>query len=230
MSSQGLSFEELLANLSLENDSPRPSSPSRRTTRYYFESPTKRGYTDEWSVAGAATQGVENAHVHRVQKAQKKRKNIKAYVVFVGRVPGVHPSWRETANATNGVSGAIHRGYRSDQEAEDAFAYAEARGWTRVSPGPVAAIHTLPTPLQATDSDAPNPLNGCEELDNTWFVVFRGITPGVYRSLLEALLNTVGIPNATYQTVEGRDNAFRTFAKARGLRDTSAAPPPAYRR
>ncbi|KAJ7145447.1 hypothetical protein C8R43DRAFT_953499 [Mycena crocata] len=38
-------------------------------TIYHFDSPGNTGYTTQWSIAGAATQGVANASVHRVQYA-----------------------------------------------------------------------------------------------------------------------------------------------------------------
>lgn len=80
-----------------------------------------------------------------------------------------------------GVSNAIHRGYTLPQ-AYEAFAYAQARGWTRsTEDGSGSTMPSLPTPTQ--DDDAPNPLHGSEHLDNTWYVVYHGIRPGVYHSL-----------------------------------------------
>lgn len=96
-------------------------------------------------------------------------------------------SSREDAKAmVSRVRGAIYRGYPTLEEAEAAFAYAQACGWTRASGRPYArlsmnAIGTLPSPSQ--EEDAPNPLSGSEDLDDIWYVVYRGITPGVYRSM-----------------------------------------------
>lgn len=65
--------------------------------------------------------------------------------------------------------------------AHAAFQYAVERGWVRTSYAPlVAAIHVLPQPLDA--AEAVNPLHDSEEIDATWYVVYRGITPGVYRT------------------------------------------------
>ncbi|KAJ7704632.1 hypothetical protein B0H14DRAFT_3526678 [Mycena olivaceomarginata] len=272
----GLTFEELLANLSLEEHAPsparahrprapppyRPASPSApptstappstppstrnaaqplsspppqtpphsRGTVYYFESPTERGYTTNWATAGAATQGIDNAHVRRVQKAAKKKRKAQAYVVFFGLTPGVYRIWEDAKAMVSRVRGAIYRGYPTLEEAEAAFAYAQACGWTRASGRPYArlsmnAIGTLPSPSQ--EEDAPNPLSGSEDLDNIWYVVYRGITPGVYRSMLEAQLNTVAVANSLYEGIEGKDNAYGKFAAAASRGETSVAPPPA---
>jgi hypothetical protein len=80
-----------------------------------------------------------------------------------------------------GVSNNIFRGYPSVEAACAAFAYAEARLWTRVCNTPVVAgIPALPVPILAGERG--NPLHESETLDDFWYVVYRGIRPGVYRS------------------------------------------------
>ncbi|KAJ7458850.1 hypothetical protein FB451DRAFT_1182430 [Mycena latifolia] len=210
---KGLSFEELLANLSLDEDRrpvltpPRTPPPlstlrtsNKRPTVYYYESPTKSGAT-----AGTATQGVQHAHVHRVQRGSKKRTKKAAYVVFVGRVPGVHHRWSEAETSVKGVSNAIFRGYPTVKEAEEAYVYARAHRWTRrcgfgsaftfVDP-----IPSLPTPSKPTDE--PNPLHGTESLDNT---------------CLEALLNTVAMSDSLFEGIEGREAAFHASYTAHSV-------------
>ncbi|KAJ7436457.1 hypothetical protein B0H11DRAFT_2256162 [Mycena galericulata] len=207
-----------------------PRTPSPRQPLYYYESPTKSGYTDSWATAGAATQGVPGAYVEAVVSRPKKKKSKKkaAYVVFVGRRCGVFRKWSDVAPYVNGVPNAIHCGYRTVSQAEAAYAYACSKSWTRVSgsvdiPRAQDALGALPTPASL---DSNNPLQNDEVSDDTWYVVYRGITPGVYRSLLEALLNTYGIPNALHESVDGRTEAFARFdAARRGLRTETAGPP-----
>jgi hypothetical protein len=81
------------------------------------------------------------------------------------------------------VPNNIHRGYKSVAEANAAFEYARARSWTRVADAAVVGppIPALPMPLGINDNHQ-NPLNGSETLDDFWFVVYKGICPGVYRS------------------------------------------------
>jgi hypothetical protein len=96
-------------------------------------------------------------------------------------------SFREDAKATvSRVHGAIYRGYPTLEEAEAAFTYAQACSWTRTSGRPYArlsmdTIATLPSPSQ--EEDGPNPLSGSEDLNDIWYVVYQGITPGVCRSM-----------------------------------------------
>ncbi|KAJ7631459.1 hypothetical protein DFH06DRAFT_1337866 [Mycena polygramma] len=224
----GLSFEELVANLSLgDSSTPTTSNPS---TVYYYESPTKRGYTTSWATAGSATQGVPNANVYRVVKGPKKRRpKAAAYVVFYGRQPGVYRVWSEANAVVSGCSGAIYRGYPTVEEATAAFQYAQARRWTR-RPGSrrvsVSDAIAVPAPSQAADTV--NPLHGSESLDDTWYVVYHGIQPGVYHSLLEAQLNTVGVAKSVYEGVEGKDAAFAAYREAEDAAETARAPPPPF--
>ncbi|KAJ7509946.1 hypothetical protein B0H11DRAFT_1900369 [Mycena galericulata] len=117
---------------------PATATPSASATPlgqplYYYESPTKSGYTDSWATAGAATQGVPGAYVEAVVSRPKKKKSKKkaAYVVFVGRRCGVFRKWSDVAPYVNGVPNAIHCGYRTVSQAEAAYAYACSKSWTR---------------------------------------------------------------------------------------------------
>ncbi|KAJ7044910.1 hypothetical protein C8F04DRAFT_1250153 [Mycena alexandri] len=197
---------------------------------YRFDSPATSGYTTEWSIAGAATQGVPDGHVHTVRpggRRNKPRTKKAAYVVFVGRDTGVLSTWAEAERLVKGVSGCIFRGYSTVAEAEAAYAYALEHSWVRNCSLPVvAAIPTLPQPVQV--SDGVNPLNGAEEFDGRWYVVYRGITPGVYRSHLECQLNTVGVRGMLHESVQGISLALSKFESARARGNTKAAPPPAY--
>ena len=43
------------------------------------------------------------------------------YVVYKGKVPGVYNVWPECQAHVDGVSGAIHKGFKSRQEAETSY-------------------------------------------------------------------------------------------------------------
>ncbi|KAJ7041284.1 hypothetical protein C8F04DRAFT_1253347 [Mycena alexandri] len=204
------------------------SGSGARRPVYYFESPSGRGYTSSWAVAGAETQGIRGGHVHTVSKGAKK-KHVKkaAYTVFFGRVPGVFQTWEDVQLSVNGVSNAIFRGYSTIGAAHAAYAYARARSWTRVCGSvPLAVPTPLTSPPVATEVEPPNPLHGA--LDDTWYVVYRGVSPGVYHSVLEALLNTVGLRNSLYEGVKGREEAFRRYREAQEQLSTAVLPPPSY--
>ncbi|KAJ7165266.1 hypothetical protein C8R46DRAFT_1220401 [Mycena filopes] len=216
--------------LSLPQTAARPTTPppSLSSSVYYFNSPTRRGYTSSWALAGALTQGVPGAYVRAVNKTSKRRTKKAAYVVFFGRVPGVFLTWDETQLLVNRVKNTIFRGYSTVNAAQAAYAYAHAMHWTRICgsalPASPAPLPTLPSPTMA--DNLPNPLHGSEPLDERWYVVYRGVLPGVYSSLLEALLNTVGIPNALYEGVEDREAAVLRYNRARDDGSTGVVPPP----
>ena len=45
----------------------------------------------------------------------------KAYVVFVGRVSGIYYSWHDDEKQVEGFKGAVHRSFKSREEAERVF-------------------------------------------------------------------------------------------------------------
>ncbi|KAJ7468413.1 hypothetical protein B0H11DRAFT_2238879 [Mycena galericulata] len=203
-------------------------TPARTPVVYRFESPTRSGRTTNWSVAGSATQGVADARVQTVSGSRKKKATKKAaYVVFCGRRFGVFRTWTEAQSLVDGVSNSICRGYKTVGEAEAAFQYALRRGWVRNCFAPLtAAMPSIPTPNPGFDTD--NPLSGKEPCaqKQTWYIVYRGITPGVYRSHLESQLNTLGVRGALYESIEGRDTAFEKYAGACRRGDIAVVPPP----
>ncbi|KAJ7836826.1 hypothetical protein B0H13DRAFT_1912885 [Mycena leptocephala] len=197
------------------------TSPTAGST-YYYESPTRRGCTTQWY----RDSRVPGASVHTVSRGSPKPKTKKkAYVVFCGLRCGVIMTWPETQRLVKNVRNCIFCGYNSVDEAHAAFQYAQARSWTRiVNAAVVSPIPSLPQPL-GTSENAHNPLNGSEVLDDRWFIVYRGIHPGVYRSHLECQLNTLGVPGSLHQSVAGKANALAMYAAAVELSNTGVVAP-----
>ncbi|KAJ7618938.1 hypothetical protein DFH06DRAFT_1342505 [Mycena polygramma] len=196
-----------------------PSAPPSSPSLYHVNSPSYSGDTPEWSIAGAATQGVPGATVSADRKKKKRKKpSPKVYVIFCGKECGLKYTWNETAPLVLGVSGSIYRGYATVPEGEAAYEYALVRSWTRVTDGTPAAIVTpipaLPQPLGTQHREVYNPLNGSEALDDSWFVVYCGVYPGVYRSHLECQLNTLGIKGAIHHVVNGKSCAMQKYREA----------------
>ncbi|KAF7335855.1 Cauli-VI domain-containing protein [Mycena sanguinolenta] len=159
--------------------------PATSTLIYYFESRDGSGYTTDWATAGAASQGVPDGHVRVVQAGSKKKKpKAKAYTVFYGQVPGVYLAWAQAKDMVSRVPNAVYRGYPSVAEAQEAFDYARARGWVRASGHTIDLIPNMPPPSELDEvvnpfwTSAPNLRD-----DDEWYVVYRGITPGVYRTV-----------------------------------------------
>jgi ribonuclease HI len=50
-----------------------------------------------------------------------KNKNQKFYTVWIGRVPGVYPSWEECEAQVNGFENAVYKSFSTKEEAEDSF-------------------------------------------------------------------------------------------------------------
>ncbi|KAJ7087731.1 hypothetical protein C8R43DRAFT_965018 [Mycena crocata] len=152
----------------------------------------------------------------------KKHVKKAAYVIYRGINIGVRLTWSETKPLVSGVSNCIFHGYASVAEAQAAFSYAQVRSWMRVIGSARAAaipIADLPQPLLE------NPLTWSETLDDTWYIVYAGILPGVYRSHLECQLNTLGISGALHESIIDQAAAFAKFAAAAG---TVRYLPPTY--
>ncbi|KAJ7477126.1 hypothetical protein B0H11DRAFT_2234603 [Mycena galericulata] len=203
-------------------------------TLYHFESPTRRGYTHDWYVAHhyqaaaklisvgprqvlqprehrnllsvSSIPAAAAAEINRTTQKRPMLSSAGADSVFFG------PGKAETKPLVNSVPNNIFRGYYTVAEAQAAFQYALQRSWVRSVDTPVTAIPALPLPAPVIDSS--NPLNGDETLDDTWYIVYRGITPGVYRSHLESQLNTLGIPGAIHESVEGKAAALDKYNAA----------------
>ncbi|KAJ7742485.1 hypothetical protein DFH07DRAFT_777720 [Mycena maculata] len=190
----------------------------QRPTVYQFQTPSGSGSTEHWDEAGFATQGVPGAKVRKLPTQTgsccKKTRAKKAA--------------DEVQPLVSGVPCSIFRGYRTKQEATAAFLYAQERSWVRVAGSPPRAIPALPHPAVSGLHANANPLNSAKQLDDRWFVVYRGITPGVYRSHLECQLNTAGVPNALHEAVTGRVAAHAKFAGARQRGHVAVASAPVY--
>ncbi|KAJ7666860.1 hypothetical protein DFH06DRAFT_1322838 [Mycena polygramma] len=212
----------------------RPPSPL-----YRFDSPAKSGYTRHWDEAAANSQGVPGGSVSRIGRKSKARASSKTYIVFHGLIPGVYPTWSAARVQVDGVPGNLHQAYPSDETANAAFAYAEERSWTRVctrarSPPqtiPVSApIPSLPQP--APFVDVPNPLhtgdNGPACSGRRWYVVYAGVTPGVYQSSLECGLNVCGLRGARHDSWDDRDVAIAKYQQALSAGRVHVVYPPYY--
>ncbi|KAJ7130579.1 hypothetical protein C8R44DRAFT_872367 [Mycena epipterygia] len=219
-------FEVLLSNLTAldithpgdpdpDSSSARPQARASVSTPnshglYHYESPTKSGYTNNWDEAADATQGVAGTRPRLLTPKKKFRPRTKktAYAVFFGRAPGVYSDWSQAKLQVDGAHGSIFQGYPSKEATAAAFEYAQRRSWTRVcnsrAPSPtgqflVRPIAALPTPMELLDT--PNPLH-CDPrgTNSRWYVVYCGVTPGVYQSFLECSLNTVGLSCAIHES------------------------------
>ncbi|KAJ7508855.1 hypothetical protein B0H11DRAFT_1901640 [Mycena galericulata] len=203
-----------------------PLTPEHRTRIYRYQSPTSSGYTPDWEFAAAQTQGVPGGKTLRIPKKTGSRHSKGGYAVFVGKKIGAFSRWDDVEPLVLGIPNALHQGYTTFDDALAAFAYARERSWTRVcaarpsSPGavmPAQAVATVCLPTPTSYTDALNPLHGHNPdtgRKRLWYIVYRGITPGVYQSSLECQLNTVGIPGAVHDSCDDKMDAINRFERA----------------
>ncbi|KAJ7622771.1 hypothetical protein DFH06DRAFT_1340642 [Mycena polygramma] len=199
---------------------------------YFVSSPAVSGYTDSWDEAAALTQGIPGASPRKLSPKKKSRARPQGYAVFFGRLPGAYRTWAEAEPHVKRVSGNIYQSYPLYEQAVAAVEYARERGWTRVCPAPStssSAIGSLPTPIPAGSHHHPNPLHVAGDPaashQGVWYVVYSGVTPGVYQSSLEFSLNTVGIKAAVFDSCGSRAIAERRFDNARAEGRTEVLTP-----
>ncbi|KAJ7665346.1 hypothetical protein DFH06DRAFT_1323741 [Mycena polygramma] len=190
-----------------------PSTP-RATARgrtYAVDSPTKVGSTVCWLEAGALTQGVSGASVRATGKSHpRSRKKSEAYVVFYGGKIDVFTVWADVQRSITGNGLAIQCGFPTEEAAHAALAYARSKGWTgdsAVPPAPTGA--RVPATRNHYEE---NPLT-CGS-NGLWYVVCRGVEPGIYRSHLECSLNVTGVRGSLFRAFETAEEAEAAFASA----------------
>ncbi|KAJ7173538.1 hypothetical protein C8R46DRAFT_1215470 [Mycena filopes] len=196
--------------------------PDAHPRLYEFHSPSKSGLTRDWEVAAHYSQGSPGGSSRRLTPKKKKPHRGKGgYAVFVGGIPGAYRQWAAVEPLVNGVSGTVYQGYSMFDGAVAAFEYAVEHSWTRVAGPfateftPPAAIPRLPTPIAATImGTSHNPLHDVGARHESWYIVYSGITPGVYQSYLECSLNTVGLRGAVHDSCTTRALADERYERA----------------
>ncbi|KAJ7043430.1 hypothetical protein C8F04DRAFT_1175263 [Mycena alexandri] len=191
--------------------------PRASTSRYIVSTrdrPERPIVTTSWFEAGSISHSVAQSTVRRMDSPRRSRKpRSAAYAVFYGGAVGAFTDWTRVSASITGHGVAIYSGFSSLEEAQAAFDYARAKGWTADAPSYTIPQALPPAPLPLPSSYDRNPLNsgGTHEL---WYAVCRGIVPGVYRSWLECSLNTTGIKGNMCNSFATRELAEKAYASA----------------
>ncbi|KAG6809767.1 hypothetical protein H0H92_014806 [Tricholoma furcatifolium] len=174
---------------------------------------------DEDGVSDFATNGADGASPARGGLSARpcKRQKYAAYVVFEGRVPGVYLNWDEASKQVSGYPNQCQAGFRTVEEARDAWNRACAPGHSPTSDqaapgqGPhessstrgarfttflTASLTFIPVPRKFMPPKAPckNPFAtgtpGIPVLspESSWYAVTAGQYPGVFEGRSIALL------------------------------------------
>ncbi|KAJ7479678.1 hypothetical protein FB451DRAFT_1395245 [Mycena latifolia] len=216
---------------------PTSASASHSEPLYRYQSPTQSGYTSHWDEAAQATQDIPGGSPQHLTPRKNSRAQHKraAYVVFFGCIPGIYfhcPLRDDVKPNVLGVHGSLYQGYMSQESAQAAYEYACHRSWTRVcglsprSPSlQQAPMPALPSPVSTFN--APNPLHFNGD-DGRWYVVYCGITPGVYQSSLEYSLNTVRLSCMVYDSWSTRKTAIAHYQAALDAGYVKVLCPPSY--
>ncbi|KAJ7168432.1 hypothetical protein C8R46DRAFT_1217836 [Mycena filopes] len=197
---------------------PLPRTPSRPNSRLYaYQTPVDQGVTRSWPEAAARTQAVPSASPLRLMPRGKSSRKNRGYAVFFGLDIGAFKSWHDVQPLVIGVSCSLYQGYSTFAQATAAFDYAARVGWTRIiRPSSVLTINSallrLPNPVSA--HDGATPLHPGTEEGGSWYVVYSGMTPGVYGSYLECAINTIGLPSAVHDSFDGKAAALAAFQDA----------------
>ncbi|KAJ7142163.1 hypothetical protein C8R46DRAFT_1233198 [Mycena filopes] len=204
----------LLAGLDLTSSA--PATPPRPSPALYaYRTPVSAGTTSSWAEAAAETQGVSGASPRRLSpKKAKRRKPSGGYAVFCGRRVGSFKDWiHDVVELVIRVPNSLFQGYPTLAQAELAFLYAQDRGWTRVIDvnGSFAPTTIARPPLPVASNHSPNPLHAGSSTEGAWYVVYAGITPGVYASSLECSLNTLGMSGAAFESCSTHDETLSLF-------------------
>ncbi|KAJ7617993.1 hypothetical protein FB45DRAFT_1034231 [Roridomyces roridus] len=172
--------------------------------------------TPDWSLAATAVQGGHGGSVRSLHSASKRRRKYKVYVVFRGHHVGLVPTWPQCSQATQQFRFSLFQGYQSSTVAAAAFDYALDHGWVSTQatlatvPVPRASV---PGPIAVATGPEPAPLSR-RAVDDLWYIVYRGVHPGIFPTFLECALNVLGYEGAVHESVHTFAEAQAKFARA----------------
>ncbi|KAJ7909219.1 hypothetical protein B0H13DRAFT_1877970 [Mycena leptocephala] len=194
-----------------------PNSRASATRLYVFNSPSEHGLTPEWPKPLMLPSGSQMRLPNDSPRALATRITMERTPYFSGQfqayIPGVQ-----------NVSGALFQGYRTLRDAQAAYEYAQTKSWTGVcsltstrTPSSRILRHKMPRPV--ADEATPNPLHR-----GKWYIVYKGVEPGVYLSSLECGLHTTGLSGSTYDSTDDESTARARFVTASENGRTSCIP------
>ncbi|KAJ7695518.1 hypothetical protein B0H16DRAFT_1750694 [Mycena metata] len=201
---------------------PRLDPALRGGRLYAFDNPTQRAVTPFWSEAASASQGVPGGSTQRLTPTNSKKKRSRGcggYAVFFGRQTGAFRAWfTEAEPLVKGVNNSLYQGHDTFLQAQAAYNYIRERGCTRTLPHAPDSIAERPMtelPVPVGLLDRVNPLHARSGLQTgLWYIVYAGITPGVYQSSLECSLNTLGLSSAVFESCADKAEAIVLFQNA----------------
>ncbi|KAJ7766822.1 hypothetical protein B0H16DRAFT_1453836 [Mycena metata] len=187
-----------------------PQRASANGSNYAVHTPTGTVQTISWFEAGSLSQSRPGSTAHRLDSPSRVRKpRAAAYAVFYRGQVGAFTDWTRVSVSITGHGLAIYSGFSSLCAAQAALEYARGKGWTADAP---QTVHD-PTPLPIPSAYDDNPLNSGGNHD-LWYVVCRGVVPGVYRSWLECSLNAMGVKGNLCNKFPSREAAERAYTSA----------------
>jgi hypothetical protein len=156
------------------------------------------------SEASYYSQGSPGGQVKTVFNQSESHPPRRAYAVFYGRKPGVYTQWSvfqsscvaflilPKARSSWGGSSSEGCPQRGVSKAQAAYEFAQRKTWTGVrglpSPSLIShppAISALPDPIPVNPLEpTANPLHRTAgpSGQQKWYIVYAGITPGIYLS------------------------------------------------
>ncbi|KAF5325982.1 hypothetical protein D9611_000240 [Ephemerocybe angulata] len=148
------------------------------------------------------------------------RKNF--YVVTKGRVPGIYDTWTEAAAQKDDLPDAIYEGFETYAQAREVWDKAVDKGWVKRCNPDAGAKGKKGSPSRRP-LGASSSCSAIEDARTTtmntppsteWYVVTRGIKPGVYSTWREASQYVTNVIGALYDPFESELEALRAFTTA----------------
>ncbi|KZP10389.1 hypothetical protein FIBSPDRAFT_899803 [Athelia psychrophila] len=205
-----------------------PHTPERvnpRDTRVYqVASPGIRGVAETWATAGHYTLPRPGAHAKLVSTLPRTHHApFKYFAIVKGTYPGVYEGhWFDYEMLVRKVPHANYKGFQKLDEAKAAFLAAYVLGLVVAIPArdsdnlgprpPTASI--VSTPPSEDDVLAALSSTSQTSPESAWYVVFKGIRPGIYQSWNFVSDLVRGVSTATYQRFESHDAAKAAFRHA----------------
>ncbi|KAF7318030.1 hypothetical protein HMN09_00310300 [Mycena chlorophos] len=139
------------------------------------------------------------------------------FVVFRGYSIGIKENMREVNASIGDFRGEVFQGYPDTQSAERAFKVASAAGLTstislRSGRLPIE-VAAAPRPLEPEDLHNNDRLQG-RAWNDSWYVCYVGIEPGVYPTWIECAVNAKWAKSGEWEVFRSFGDAYEAYCRA----------------
>ncbi|KAH8797381.1 hypothetical protein DL96DRAFT_1565613 [Flagelloscypha sp. PMI_526] len=139
----------------------------------------------------------------------------KGYVIFTGNQGGVYYNHEHVNRIVKNDTSTVYMSYPTQRRANDAWQYALAKGFATIGCAQALGRQRLQQ-LTQESYHLPSSATACLSpmSGDRYYVVMKGIRPGIYGSWVEAAIQVLGVHRTIYKALETYYDAENCFNEA----------------